>query len=96
MLQILFIDKLGQVSTEMLAVLDIVLRKVRNFNIYLGGLLIDTSDHTQIPPVKENPFMASPHILTSFEFVTLQYLLRVSGDPSYQHLQNIAHPHPRK
>ena len=46
MVQVLFIDKLDQVSVEMLDVLDIILHKVRNYNIYLGGLLITRSlDH---------------------------------------------------
>ena len=64
MMQVLFIDEISQVSTEMLAIFDIILRKVRNSNIYLGGLLvIGTLDHKQLPPVKEKQFMTSPHIL---------------------------------
>ena len=55
MVQVLFLDELGQVSSEMLAVLDIILRKVRNSNTYLGGLLIiGTLDHKQLPPVNGN------------------------------------------
>ena len=46
MMQVLFIAELGQVSTEILAILDIILRKIRNSNMYLGGLLvIGTLDH---------------------------------------------------
>ena len=97
MMQVLFIDELGQVSTKMLAVLDIILRKVSILNIYLGGLLvIGTLDHKQLPPLKGKPFMTLQHILTSLEFVILQHSLRASGDPDFQRLQNIARLHPRK
>ena len=96
MTQTLFIDKLGQVSTEILAVLDIILRKVRNSHIYLGELLVvDTLDHKQLTPIKGTILMISLHIFTSFEFLILQYSVRVSGDPGYQRRQNIAHLHPR-
>ena len=96
MVQVLFLDELGQVSSEMLAVLDIILRKVRNSNTYLGGLLIiGTLDHKQLPPVKGKPFMTSPHVLTSFAFTVLQHSVRASGDPDFQRLQNIARLHPR-
>ena len=82
MMQFLFIDKLSQVSTEMLAVLDIILRKVRNSNIYIGELLIiGTLEHKQLPPVNGRPFMTAPHILTSFECIVLKYSGRVCSDP---------------
>ena len=58
MMQVLFTNELGQVSTEILAILDIILRKVENFSIYLGGLLItSTLNHKQLTPVDVRPFM---------------------------------------
>ena len=96
MLQIIFLDELGQVSSEMLAVLDIILRKVRNSNTYLGGLLIiGTLDHKKFPPISGRLFMTSLHILTSFEFIVLLHSVRTSCDPEFQRLQNIARLHPR-
>ena len=51
-LHVILIDEIGQVSAEMLAILDIILRKVRGCNIFFGGLLIiSTLDHKQLPPV---------------------------------------------
>ena len=86
-MQVVFIDELSQVSIQMLDVLDSILRKVRNSNIYLGGLLISgTLDHKQLPPVNRRPCMISPHILTPFEFIVLKHSVRVCGDPDFQRL----------
>lgn len=96
-MQLHFIDELGQVSTKMLDTLDIILRKVRNTNSYLSGLLvIGTLDHYQLPPIKGKPFTTSPHILTSFEFVRLQHSVRASGDPDFHRLQKLVRLHPSK
>ena len=63
----------------------------------MGGLLvIGTLDHKCLPPVKGKPFMMSPYILTSFDFVTHQHSVRANRDLGYQRLQNIAHLHARK
>ena len=40
--------------------------------------------------------MTSPHILTSFKFLTLQHSVRATGDPDFQCFQNITRLHPRK
>ena len=84
MMQALFIDNLGQVFIEMLAVLDVILHKVRNSNICLGGLLIiGNLDHRHPPPVNGRLLMASPHILTSFESIILKHSVRTCGDPDF-------------
>ncbi len=36
MMQVLFIDKVGQVSSQLMAILDIILRTTRQSNTYLG------------------------------------------------------------
>ncbi len=57
MVDILFLDEIGQISCEMISSLDIVLRRIRNNNIFLGGLLfICTMDHKQLPPDYGKPF----------------------------------------
>ena len=38
-LNILFIDEIGQVSAELLSVLDIILRRIRDSNIFMGGVI---------------------------------------------------------
>ena len=49
LLNILFVDEIGQVSAELLSVLDIILGRIRDSNIFMGGLLIITMmDHTQL------------------------------------------------
>ena len=46
MVDVLFLDEVGQISCEMLSCLDMILRRVRNNNIFLGGILfICTLDH---------------------------------------------------
>ena len=68
----MFFDKLGQASSEMLVVLNIILRKVRNSNTCLGELfIIGILDHKQLPPISRRPFITSPYILTSFALIVL-------------------------
>ena len=56
-MEVLFFDEAGQKSAELLSVLDFILLKVRDNNIFLGGLLIlSTMDHSQLSPVKRRPF----------------------------------------
>ena len=60
-----FIDELGQISADLLAVIDIILRIVRNNNLYMGGaLLICTMDHTQIQPIRERPVLTCSHMIS--------------------------------
>ena len=59
-IDVLFFDEMGQVSSEFLATFDIILRKIRNSNIYMGGVLfIFSMDHTQIQPIEGHPFLTS-------------------------------------
>ena len=44
---ILFCDEFGQLGSDLLAKIDIIIKKVRDWNIYLGGaLFVCTMDHT--------------------------------------------------
>ena len=90
-LQVLFFDEAGQVSDEMFAILDIILRKVRNSNIYMGGvLIIMTLDPCQIQPDKGRPFMTSVHTISCFKMVNLHHSVRASSDLLLQRIQAIA------
>ena len=95
MVDVLFLDEVGQISCEMMSCLDLILRKIRNNNIFLGGLLfICTLDHKQLPPIDGKPFLVSPMVLSCFEFVCLTESMRASSDPSLQRIQQIARMNP--
>ena len=96
MVDVLFLDEVGQISCEMLSCLDIILRRIRQNNIFLGGLLfICTLDQKQLPPIEGKPFLVSPMILSCFEFILLNESVRASGDPSLQRIQQIARMNPK-
>ena len=80
-----------------MATLYIILQRIRNSNIYLGGLLwICTLDHKQLPPITGKPFLTSPHVLICFEFIQLEESVRANSDPDLQRIQKIARLHPQK
>lgn len=90
-LDVIFFDEMGQVSAEMLNILDMVLREIRGSNVYMGGvLIIFTMDHTQIQPIKGRPFLTSCNMISSFRMVSLEKSVRASGDPKFMRLQQIA------
>ena len=71
-LDVLICDELGQTFAEFWATIDIILRRIRDSNIYLGGILvIGTIDHTQIQPINGKPFLTSTHIVTCWRMVIL-------------------------
>ena len=93
-LDVLFLDEIGQLSAELLSVLDIILRKLRNNNIFMGGILvISTMDHTQLQPVEGRPFLLSSHVITCFKMVKLETSVRAADDPALQRIQQIASKH---
>ena len=93
-LDCLFLDEIGQLSSEMLAVIDIILRRVKDTNIFMGGvLIISTIDHTQLQPVQGRPFLTSSHVITCFQMTMLCTSVRASNDPNFQRIQEIARMH---
>ena len=77
-LDVLFADKFAQTSAEMLGVLDIVFRKIKKSNNYMGGtLIIFTMDHLQTSPIKERPLLTSSQIIPCFQMVALKFSVRV-------------------
>jgi hypothetical protein len=89
-LDIIFCDEIGQVPAEFLSTIDYIMRRIRNNNIFLGGLMIiATMDHTQIQPINAKPFLTSSHIITCFRMVNLSTSVRSSGDATNQRIQEI-------
>jgi hypothetical protein len=91
-LDVLLCDEMGQVSAEFLSIIDIIMRRLRSNNIFLGGLLliICTLDHTQIQLVKGRPFLTSTHIIPCFKMVSFVNSIRASGDAAFQKIQELA------
>ena len=93
-LNVLFLDEIGQISTELLCIMDIILRRIRDNDIFMGGILvIGTLDHKQLPPVQGHPFLTSPHVFSSYEFSMLKKSVRANGDPNHQRVQEIIRTH---
>ena len=81
-LDVFLLDEFGQVSAETLAVMDIILRRIRASTDFMGGVLLFANiDECQLRPVRGMPPLLSPHILTSFEFCGLDYSVRAAHDP---------------
>jgi predicted GIY-YIG superfamily endonuclease len=90
-IDVLCIDELGQVSAQFISVLDIIMRRVRNSNQYMGGVLvIATMDPRQLRPVQGLPAMLSPFMITCYKFVQLLHSVRASEDVNFQRLQDIS------
>ena len=80
-LDVFILDELGQISAELLATMDIILRRIRNSTEFMGGVLIlATLDSCQLQPIRGRPPLMSPHMLTSFEFVELIHSVRAYYD----------------
>ena len=89
-LQVILFEEAGQVDDEVLAKIDIILRKVLNSNIYMGELLIIFSmDHKQIQPILGRPFLASFHIIPCFKIVSLENSVRAYDDDAFQRIQKV-------
>jgi hypothetical protein len=85
---VLFFDEMGQCSAEYLSTFDIIMRKVRNSNIFFGGVLILFSiDHLQIQPISGVPFLTSCHIVPYFKMVMLEHSVRAANDEPFKRIQ---------
>ena len=82
---------MGQCSAEYLSTFDIIMRKVRNSNIFFEGILILFSiDHLQIQPISGVPFLTSCHIVPCFKMVLLEHFVRAANDEPFKRIQEIA------
>ena len=74
-------DELGQFPAKFIAVMDIILRKVRKSNRFLGGILVFCRyDIYQLLPI---------HMMTSFQFAELEHSVRAARDPRLRELQSL-------
>ena len=90
-IDVLFIDECGQISAELLSVLDIILRKVRDSDLFMGGILIiGTIDQVQLRPIKGLPFLLSPYVLTTFCMTVLKQYVRCADCLVLQQLNELA------
>ncbi|KAL3924544.1 MAG: hypothetical protein SGILL_000982 [Bacillariaceae sp.] len=94
-LDILFIDECGQISAELLSVLDIILRKVRDSSLFMGGiLLVGTIDQVQLRPITGLPFLLSPYVLTTFSIIVLKEYVRCADCVVLQEMNELARAFP--
>ena len=97
MVDVLLLDEVGNISAETLSCLDMIIRRVRSNNIFLGGILfICTLDHKQLQPINGKPFLVSPMVMSCFKFVCLTESVRASGDQNLQRIQNISRINPSR
>ncbi len=69
----------------MFAVMDIVLRHVRNNPVPMGGVVIVAScDPRQLTPISGTPIWASFHLIATFSIIPLQHYVRAAQDLELQ------------
>jgi predicted GIY-YIG superfamily endonuclease len=87
---VLICDEIGQLAADFIAIIDIILRRIRDNSLYLGGvLIICTLDHTQIQSIDNRPFLTSSHIISCFAMAMLEHSVRASGDLPFQRIQQL-------
>jgi hypothetical protein len=89
-LDVILADEIGQLSSEFIATIDLILRRIRDNNIFFGGvLIISTLDHTQIRSIDGHPFLTSMNVISCFKMVELKTSVRASGDEAWKRIQHI-------
>jgi len=84
-MDMLLLDECGQMSSQQLATIDIILRHLRGSTLPFGGVLICGSfDHRQLECIGGLPFLLSSHILTDFTLVKLEQSVRAAKDKKLQ------------
>ena len=73
-LNILCIDELGKFSSELLTIIDMMLRIISINNILFVGLnIFGNIDHKQLSAIEFYPSLTSPHIITCFKMCVIKY-----------------------
>ena len=86
-LQVLFIEEIGLFSSELLAVIDRLLRALKENDKPFGGVvLICTGDHRQLTPISGSYVFLSSHFVTSFNVFLLDHSVRAANDIDLQNL----------
>ena len=93
-IDVLFFDEIGQLPAEIFAAIEIILRRVRDSNEFMGGvIIISTMDHTQLQRVSGRPFIISSYVITCLNMVKLETSVRASIDIPFQRLKQIVRMH---
>ena len=78
-LDVLFIDEVGQLNSEVLAAMEIVLQTVRDNKLPMGGVFtIMTGDPKQLKPPDGSLVWLSPSLLTNYDFHYFIHYVRAS------------------
>jgi hypothetical protein len=94
-MDILLYEEFGQLSAELLKILDIMFCKMRDTSTSFGGVLIIANmDASQFGAIDGLPILLSFHILTEFVIIVLTESIRVHGDPEFCEIQNISRMSP--
>ena len=89
-LDMLCIDELGQLSAGQIACLNVILHQIRGSSKFFGGIVVVvTMDPCQLKPIKSDPTMLSPLMITAFNFHCLEHSVWAGRDlVGYRKLQN--------
>jgi predicted GIY-YIG superfamily endonuclease len=88
-MDVLVIDELGQVDAATLAVLDLILRRIRTSTHFFGGVIVlATMDVKQLKPIKGFPPVMMPSMQSTFLFHQFVVPLRTT-DSVLQRIQEI-------
>lgn len=89
-IKILLIEEIGMVSAEMLALMDLILRRIRHSSAPFGGvLLMATGDPRQLPPVQGHSVWTSYHMITTFKILLLQHYVRCAADTDLRRMNDL-------
>ena len=76
-LDVLFIDEVGQLNSELMIAMEIVLQTVRDNKLPMGGVFtILTGDPKQLRPPQGSLTWLSPKMLTNFDFHYFRHYVR--------------------
>ena len=96
-LDALGIDELGQLPAEIIAVADIIMRRLQSSTRFMGGLLlILTIDAAQLYPIKGMHPLLSSHVITCFALLQLEHSVRAAFQFDYICLQKITRLFPHQ
>ena len=90
MFQVFILEEIGLVSAEMFAIMDLVLRRLRETPVPFGGIfLLGSGDPLQLAPVEGIPIWCSCHLLTTFRVFMLHEYVRCAVDRDLRRLITI-------
>ena len=84
-MDVLLLDEFGQLSSQQISIMDIILRHIRKNNMPFGGVLIVGSfDHKQLHAINGLPMMLNPQLVSDFTLISLECSVRAATDPQLQ------------